>query len=179
MREHSIGKRLLQGYLSQPYSWTLGRNSADFSKTILSEVNLIIQQAITPMITLLANGAVVIAILILLIIVDPFIAFLISCTLGLAYWIIYKFIRGYLKNIGQERLRVNQLRFTSVNEVFGAGKEVKLGGFENTYIDKFSKTSKIFAKHQASMKILAQLPRFGIEAIGFGGMILFILYYLI
>ncbi len=179
MREYSIGKRLLQSYLSQPYSWTLGRNSADFSKTILSEVNIIILQAITPMINLLANGAIVIAILILLIIVDPFIAFLISCTLGLAYWIIYKFVRGYLKNIGQERLKVNQLRFTSINEVFGAGKEVKLGGFESTYIDKFSRTTKIFAKHQASMKVLAQLPRFAIEAIAFGGMILFILYYLL
>ena len=179
MREHSIGKRLLEGYLSQAYSWTLGRNSADFSKTILSEVNLIILQAITPMITLLANAAVVIAILILLIIVDPYIAFLISSTLGLAYFVIYKFIRGYLKNIGKERLKVNQLRFTAVNEVFGAGKEVKLGGFENTYVDKFSKTTKIFAKHQATMKVLAQLPRFAIEAIGFGGMILFILYNLI
>ena len=52
MREHSIGKRLLEGYLSQPYSWTFGRNSADFSKTILSEANLIILQALTPMITL-------------------------------------------------------------------------------------------------------------------------------
>ena len=179
MREHSIGKRLLECYLSQPYSWSLSRNSADFSKTILSEVNLIIQQAITPMITLLANGAVAIAILILLIIVDPYIALLIICTLGLAYWIIYKLIRKYLKNIGEERLKVNQLRFTSVNEVFGAGKEVKLGGLESTYIDKFGKTSKIFAKHQASMKVLAQLPRYGIEAIGFGGMILFTLYYLL
>jgi len=179
MREYSIGKRLLEGYLSQPYSWSLGRNSADFSKTILSEVNLIILQAITPMINLLANATVVIAILILLIIVNPFIAFLISCTLGLAYWIIYKFIRGYLKNIGQERLKVNQLRFTCINEVFGAGKEVKLGSLEKTYIDKFSKTTKIFAKHQASMKILAQLPRFAIEGIGFGGMILFTLYYLL
>ena len=103
------------------------------------------------MITLLANSAVVIAILILLIIVDPLIAFLISCTLGLAYWIIYKFIRGFLKNIGKERLKVNQLRFTSINEVFGAGKEVKLGGFENKYIDRFSKTTKIFAKHQATI----------------------------
>ena len=58
-------------------------------------------------------------------------------------------------------------------------KEVKLGGFENTYIDKFSKTTKIFAKHQATMKVLAQLPRFAIEAIGFGGILLFILYNLV
>ncbi len=179
MREHSIGMRLLNAYLSQPYSWSLSRNSADLSKTILSEVNLIILQAVTPMITLLANGAVVIAILILLIIVDPFIAFLISFTLGLSYWIIYKFIRIYLKTIGEERLKVNQSRFTSINEVFGASKEVKLGGLEKNYIDKFSKKSKIFAKHQATVKILAQLPRFSIEAIGFGGMILFILYNLL
>jgi ATP-binding cassette, subfamily B, bacterial PglK len=178
MREHSIGKRLLESYLSQPYSWSLNRNSADFAKTILSEVNLMILQAVTPMINLLANAAVVIAIFILLIIIDPYVAFLISLTFGSAYWIIYKLIRGYLKNIGQERLKVNKLRFTSVNEVFGAGKEVKLGGLENTYIDKFSKTSKIFAKHQASMQVLGQLPRFAIEAVGFGGMILFILYYL-
>ena len=179
MREYSIGRRLLESYLSQPYSWSLKRNSADFSKTILSEVNLIILQALTPMINLLANGAVVIAILILLVIVDPFIALLISCTLGLAYWIIYNFIRGYLKNIGHERLKVNKLRFTSVNEVFGAGKAVKLGRLENTYIEKFSKTSKLFAKHQASMQVLSQLPRFAIEGISFGGMILFILYYLL
>ena len=50
MREHSIGKRLLESYLSQPYSWSLSRNSADFGKTILSEVSLIILQAVTPMI---------------------------------------------------------------------------------------------------------------------------------
>ena len=179
MREHSIGERLLKSYLSQPYSWTLSRNSADLSKTILSEVNLIILQAIIPMITLISSGAVAIGILILLVIVDPFIAFLISCTLGLSYWIIYKFIRVYLKNIGEERLKVNQMRFTSINEVFGAGKEVKLGGLESNYIKKFSKTSKIFAEHQATAKVLAQLPRFGIEAMGFGGMILFILYTLI
>ena len=179
MREHSIGKRLLESYLSQPYSWSLSRNSADFGKTILSEVSLIILQAVTPMINLLANTAAVIAIFILLVIIDPFIAFLISLTFGLAYWIIYKFIHKYLKNIGQERLKVNKLRFTSVSEVFGAGKAVKLGGLENVYIGKFSKTSKIFAKHQATMQILSQLPRFAIEAVAFGGMILFILYYLL
>ncbi len=178
MREYSIGKRLMQGYLSQPYSWFLNRHSADFGKTILSEVNLVILQALTPMISLLANGAVVLAILILLVIVDPIMAFFISFTFGLAYWFIYKIVKNYLKIIGQERLKVNQLRFTSVSEAFGAGKEVKLGGLEHVYIGRFAKTSKIFAKHQASAQVLSTVPRFVIEAIGFGGIILVILYYL-
>ena len=178
MREYSIGKRLMQGYLSQPYSWFLNRHSADFGKTILSEVNLVIIQALTPMISLLANGAMVLAILMLLVIVDPIMAFFISFTFGLAYWFIYKIVKNYLKIIGQERLRVNQLRFKSVSEAFGAGKEVKLGGLEHVYIGRFAETSKIFAKHQASAQVLSTVPRFAIEAIGFGGIILVILYYL-
>ncbi len=179
MREYSIGKRLMQGYLSQPYSWLLSRNTADLSKTIFSEINLVIIQAVSPMLTLLANAAVVIAIWILLIIIDPSVAFLISFTLGLAYLLIYTFVRSYLKVIGQKRLEVNQIRFKTISEVFGAGKEVKLGGLEDIYIDRFSKTTKAFAKHQASMAALSRLPRYAIEAIGFGGIILVILYYLI
>ncbi len=178
MREYSIGKRLMHGYLGQPYSWFLNRNSADFGKTILSEVNLVIIQALTPMISLIANGALVIAIFLLLVIVDPVMALFISFTFGLAYWFLYKIVKNYLKVIGQERLKVNQLRFTSVSEAFGAGKEVKLGGLENVYINRFAETSKIFAKHQASAQVLSQVPRFVIEAIGFGGIILVILYYL-
>ncbi|KAA6183915.1 hypothetical protein F2Q65_13970 [Thiohalocapsa marina] len=40
MREYSIGKRLVEGYLHQPYSWFLNRHSADLGKTILSEVGM-------------------------------------------------------------------------------------------------------------------------------------------
>ena len=38
MREYSIGKRLVEGYLHQPYNWFLSRHSADLGKTVLSEV---------------------------------------------------------------------------------------------------------------------------------------------
>ena len=37
MREYSLGKRLVEGYLNQPYTWFLNRHSADIGKTILTE----------------------------------------------------------------------------------------------------------------------------------------------
>ena len=43
MREYSFGKRLVEGYLHQPYSWFLNRHSADLGKNILSEVRLLSQ----------------------------------------------------------------------------------------------------------------------------------------
>ena len=48
MLEFSIGKRLIEGYLSQPYSWFLSRHSADLGKTILSEVTQIIIYGFQP-----------------------------------------------------------------------------------------------------------------------------------
>ena len=38
MREYTIGKRLIENYVHQPYSWFLDKHSADLGKSILSEV---------------------------------------------------------------------------------------------------------------------------------------------
>lgn len=62
MREYSIGKRLVEGYLNQPYSWFLSRNSADLGKTILSEVAGIIVNGMNPLLELIAKSVLVIAI---------------------------------------------------------------------------------------------------------------------
>ena len=61
----------------------------------------------------------------------------------------------------------NQNRFAILNEAFGGVKEVKAGGLEQTYIRGFQ-VAKIFAKTQASAQVIAQLPRFMLEAIAFG-----------
>jgi ABC-type bacteriocin/lantibiotic exporter with double-glycine peptidase domain len=72
--QFSLSKRLMERYLSQPYEWFLNQNSADFSKSVLSEVAIVIGGGITPLIELIAKSAVAIALIGLLIAVDPTIA---------------------------------------------------------------------------------------------------------
>ena len=54
MREYSLGKRLIEGYLHQPYSWFLNQHSSDIGKTILSEVAQVIGGTIMPIITIIS-----------------------------------------------------------------------------------------------------------------------------
>ena len=68
------------------------------------------------------------------------------------------------------------MRFRAISQAFGAAKEVKVGGLEKTYIDRFSDPAKSYAITTASSQVIAQLPRFILEAIAFGGIILVILY---
>ena len=176
MREFSIGKRLIEGYLHQPYSWFLSRHSADLGKTILSDVAQIIGGGIFPFLEIIARGAVAIALIVLLILADPKLAFIVSFSLFFAYIVIFYFVRNTLDRIGKERLKNNQLRFTAISEAFGAVKEVKVGGLEEVYIKDFSNSAKIYAVNVASAQVLSHIPRYILEAIAFGGALLIILY---
>lgn len=175
MREYTIGKRIIEGYLHQPYSWFLKKHSADLGKNILSEVNLVIQLTIIPILNLFAQIAVVIAIVALLIMVDPILALISGSVLSFSYISIFHFIKKTLHRLGIERFQANLDRFSVVSESFGAIKEVKIGRLENVYTSKFSKSSEIYANNQSIAAIIAHLPRFFFEGIAFGGMIILIL----
>jgi ATP-binding cassette, subfamily B, bacterial PglK len=176
MCEYSIAKRLVEGYLNQAYSWFLNRNSAELGKNILSEVGAIIGYGINPFLGFISKGLVTIAIISLLIIADPKLTLIVGFSLGISYIIIFYSIRNYLKKLGKVRFEKNQLRFLAISEAFGATKEVKVGGLEQIYVKRFSDPAHSFAQAQASSSTIAQLPRFFLEAIGFGGIILLILY---
>ena len=176
MREYSIGKRLVEGYLNQPYSWFLNRHSTDLGKNILSEVSIVIGDGLAPIISLIAHSAVVAAIISLLVVSDPTLALMVCLVLGLAYYIVYIFTKSLLSKIGQGRLDANRLRFSSLSEAFGAAKEVKLGGLEKIFVKRFSEPAKNFSNYKALLGALGQLPRYAIEIIIFGGMLLVILY---
>ena len=175
MREYTIGKSFVEGYLHQPYSWFLNHHSAELGKNILSEVGGVVG-GMRNLLELISKGMVAIAIIVLLILADPKLALIISLSIGMFYGVIFFSIRSYIKRIGKIRLENNELRFLSVSEAFGAIKEVKVGGLEQAYIKQFSKSAKTFALTQASSSILSQLPRYFLEAIAFGGIMLIILY---
>ena len=72
----------------------------------------------------------------------------------------------------------DRLRFESLTEAFGAAKEVKVGGLEKVYIKRFSNPSEIFAYNTSTAQIISQLPRYALEIVAFGGILLVILYFM-
>ena len=175
MRQYSIGKRLVEGYLHQPYTWFLNHHSSDLGKTILTEIHNVIGGGLSALLELIAKSMVTIALIILLIINDPKLALIIGISLSSAYLLIFYFSRNYLKRIGKKRLESNELRFMAVNEAFSATKEIKVGGLEQTYIDSFSNSAQNFARTISAASVISLLPRFFLEAVAFGGILLIIL----
>jgi ABC-type multidrug transport system fused ATPase/permease subunit len=176
MCNYNLSQRLILCYLGQPYSWFLNQNSSNLGKTILSEVSEVVSNGINALSELIAKGAITIALVLLIMIVDLKLSIIISLFLGISYTLIFQFSRNSLLKIGKNRFLANEKRFLAVSEAFGAIKEIKLGGFEHIYDKRFSEPAKNFAIFQSKATLFAQLPRFGLEILAFGGIILIILY---
>lgn len=174
--EHSLSKRLLSIYLNKPYSWFLSNNSADIGKTILSEVTQVIGSGINQMIHIIAKGIVVMLLILVLFIANPKLSLVISLILFLVYLLLFRTVRQYLKKIGKSRLIKNGLRFKVSMEAFGAIKEIKLKGLEKDYISNFSDAAKTYALTQSYSQALGQLPRYLLEGVSFGGVLILILF---
>ncbi len=175
-REYTIGKRLIEGYLHQPYTWFLERHSAELGKTILSEVAQVINGALIPMMVITAQGVACLGLLTLLFLVSPKVTLVVGLVLGSAYLLIYQKMKFYLSRIGSERLLANEDRYKAVSEAFGAVKELKVIGLEEVYINRFANPASIYARHLASAYVIGQLPRYALEAVAFGGMLLIALF---
>ena len=172
----SLGHQLVSGYLRQPYSWFLNRHSSDIGKAILSEASAVISGALFPLMLIIAYGAVTLSIMALLFVVDPWLSMLVGSGLGGIYVITYLLLRRYLSDIGEDRVLANKERFKIVQEGFKGIKDIKIYGLENTLLGRFKGPSLRYAKHTATEHIIGKMPRFLMEILAFGGMLLVILY---
>lgn len=175
MKQHTIGERLTNSYLFREYSWFLKRNSADLGKNILSDVNAVVDQAVLPLMQLISQGTISIILIIFLFVIDPIVALVVIFVLGGSYGLMLKASTSLLERIGKSRLKNNHDRFVTIREVFDAVKEIKLSGLEEFYLRRFNVCSIMNAKLQAKAQAISQIPRFVLEVIAFGGLILIVI----
>ena len=172
LREYSIGKKLYRRYLEQNYSYFVSRHSAEINKIILSEVAVVVTSGLAPLLTIISQGIVVLVLITMLIFVDWKIAIISGLTFSVIYGLLFYATNKLVVREGMGRAQANNKRFMSLSESAGALKEIKLKGFEFNYIERFSAPAKKYANHLANGLAISQLPRFALEALIFGGLIL-------
>lgn len=178
MREFTIGKSLIENYIHQPYVWFLNRNSSEIGKNILNEVNFVVGNGIKPLIALISQSIIVFFLFTLLILADVKTTFIIASLFIIFYGLIYHLSKKFLSKIGKERILLNSERFKIVGEAFGAAKEVKIARLEGKYVKRFADVALPLAKQLTVASVISNVPRYALELITFGGMLLITLYFL-
>lgn len=175
-QSYRLSKKIFDNYLSQSYIFFLNRNSSELSKNVLTEVNRVIIGVIYPMLLAVSKVAIVIFIAILLLYVNPKLSIVISVTLTIAYGIVYYVVREYLRSIGELSTKATFEKYKFTDEAFSGIKDVKLRGTETEFIKKYSQPAKKFAEYSATSAVISLLPRYAIETLAFGGLLLIVIF---
>ena len=173
-----LAGRLFGQYLTRPYSFFLGRNTADMGKNVLVEVQHVIAGILSPSVQLLANGTIATLIVALLVFVDPKIAATIVLVLGGAYAIVYSLIRKKLTEIGKQQVFASFMKFKVANEALAGIKDIRILGREKEFLDRYVVHAKSHAKNNVRAEIFNQVPRYLLEILAFGGILMILLYFL-
>ena len=179
MRSFSISSRLLTGYLRQPYEWFLSRHSAELGNAILAEVDLVVRQALLPALRLIPETFTVLLLVAALCLMEPGIAIGAAVLLGGVYGTLFFLVRRLLTRLGQIRMTANRTRFHTVQEATGGVKELKIMGLEKDFTTRFRGAAFSMARAQTQSQVISNVPRYALEAVAFGGMILLILILLV
>lgn len=176
MKEYWITKKLFSTYLYQPYAWFLNKNSSELNKLMLSEVTAVVQGGLLQFVLGISQIIMVIAIILMLALVNLKVTLSIFIFVLCCYLIVYLLTGPFLRKIGEQKVISNEKRFSVANEGFGAIKEVKAYNLEPVFIAKFGFAAKSYALNLSKAHAINQLPRYLMEGLAFGSLLLIILY---
>ena len=160
---------LFSGYLKQPYAFHLQRNSAELLRNTQNEINQfssVSQSAITLTIEL----SLLTSVALVLIIIEPIGALIVTVFLGISAFIFHRLTRNKLLNWGESRQFIEGKTNQHLLQGLGGVKDLKILGREDDFIHQFNIHNTNRAKITTKQYTLLQIPRLYLEFLAVLGM---------
>jgi ATP-binding cassette subfamily B protein len=152
--------------LYQPYIVHLSRNSSEVIGGIINKSSSLVQNALYPLLTILASCLMLIMILGALFFINPLVSILTFTTFAGIYLII---IYGTQIRLARESalISVESNKVVKVlQEGLGGIRDVLLDATQSVYVDIYKRSDIPLRKSLAYLQIIGASPRFVIEAFG-------------
>jgi HlyD family secretion protein len=171
-----LADRLYSHYLKQDWLFHASGNSSNLTKKIATETPRTTQGIIVSVMSMNAKIVLALFVTITIFIYDPKVAISGFLIFSAAYFLIFSLVKKRLHNNGKNLSEVYQGRFTLMNEGFGGIKDILLLGRDSDFIKRFNHSGQRMAYSLSNNAALAQAPRYFIELVAFGSIILLVVY---
>jgi len=176
---HNLSIRLLNSYLQRPYAFYLNKNTSELQSKIVMEVGQLCTSVILPINNIISRLAVVFVIFLLLLLVDIQTSLVIIIGLGLAYAVAFALRKGLLQDLGKKRIQTNIKRFRSLSDALQGIKTSKIYHASHYFYEKYNRASFEYSKINPRVQVISATPRYVIEILTFGGVIMVIIILLL
>ncbi|WP_336485765.1 ABC transporter ATP-binding protein [Methylobacterium nigriterrae] len=173
---YSFARRLLLRYVDRERLFFAQANSAELAKNVLSETDRLVVGVLTPATVIASRAVSALAVIAFLLAYAPRLALILGGGFGGLYVALYLVMRARLARLGARAVGDNERRYRVVQETFGALTELKLYGRAEHFAAQFDAPARAYARATAASLLTGQMPRFVIESLAFGGVIVVVLF---
>lgn len=173
-----MSRRLFRHYMHQSWLFHTETSGSELTNRIAHECARVTNNVINPIMQMNARILVVLVLGAGVFLIKPTVAIFGISIFIVAYVVLFRVVRGSLVRKGATISRVQQLRFKLMNEGFGGVRDVSLLGRQRFFTDRFDEASEQFADGVGKVQVISQVPRYAMELVAFGSIILLILYLL-
>jgi len=152
--------------LYQPYEIHVARNSSEVINGISAKANGVIYSVIVPVLTLISASAMLLAILIALLSVEPIVALAAFGGFGLIYGSIIWITRAKKIKNSQHIARESTQVIKCLQEGLGGIRDVLIDGSQEAYCQIYRNADLPLRRAQGYNQYIGQSPRYGMEALG-------------
>lgn len=166
----SVQCKLMDVYLHRPYEYFLNAESGEIVRVVTSDTQNTFN-LLSTVLSFFTEAVVSTALIITIIVADPFMAFLLAAVLGGMMLLIGRLIKPVLKRAGvkyqQNSAKTNKWLLQAISGI----KEVKVAEKEEYFLEQFSKYGKRAIDSEKKNSVLGTVPRLAIEAFGISAML--------
>ena len=161
-----ISKLLYSKYLKQSYTFFLETNTAEVTKNIMVEVQLLTKYFIALM-HLFNESLLLLTVFLTLILIEPIGVLSIGALFLLFGYLYFRLTNKRIFLYGEKRKEFDGKISKVILEGYGGSKEIKLLGRDNYFIDYFNELNDQKKIISANQTTLTQLPRLYVELLAF------------
>ena len=169
-----ISTRLLMAYMSEPYTFHLNKNSSVLQRSMQEDSDLF-TKAILHFMELVIEVTVCIALGVYLLYVSKSITVIIVSLLIVCVGAFTAISKKYAKGYGKKCQGYKGKIYQWMNQALGGIKEIKILNREDFFITSYEAYFKKYAKGQKISRLLGVMPKYIVEMVSIGGMLLAIM----
>lgn len=157
---------IYKAVIHQPYSKHLSRNSSEVITAIFNKVDIVVREFLIPTLTIASSAFMMLAILIIVLAIEPVVAFLAFASFGSVYVLV---IFATKKQLGKDSLEVSSSSdkvLKLLNESLEGIRDVIIDASQLSYRKDFDAADSKLRRAKANIQIIANAPRYTIESFG-------------
>jgi ABC-type multidrug transport system fused ATPase/permease subunit len=167
-----LATELFANYMKQTLGFHVQRDSASLLKVLFEDVSNVRNNILPPVLYSFARISLVLLIIGVLLVRDPYTAIGAALLLGAAYATVFRGIQTGLRRKGERYHNSNEARIRIAQESLGGIRELKALCREDMPIEGFAALSTQASRDEAASRVVQVLPRYIFETIAFGGILL-------